>query len=110
MQVVVDNVIPIPVPPNADMILASAAGGVFSMDAATQYLSMFAAQKEQLTSCFMMKMIQDEAVKKAKANMDMKQHKLTKENLRKNKIGIEKDKMKKSPQNERYMEALPKSK
>ena len=69
MQVVVNNVILIPAapaPPNADMILVSAAGGVFSIDAETQYLTMTTAQKEQLTSCFMMKMIQDKAINKAK--------------------------------------------
>ena len=104
---------PVPALPaqlNADMILALAAKGMFSVEAANQYLTMTPAQKERLTSCFMMKMIQDKAIMKAKQEIAMKQQKLTKEKLRKNKFRMEKDKMKKSPHNQRYMKTLLKLK
>ena len=39
------------------MISASAPAGMFSMKDATQYLMMTAAQKDQLTFCFIKKML-----------------------------------------------------
>ena len=58
----------------------------------------------------MKKMLQDEAVWKAQEEASYKQNQLTKQNLRKNKIRIEKDKMKRSPHNQRYLETLLKLK
>ena len=58
----------------------------------------------------MKKMLQDEAVWKAQEEASYKQNQLTNENLRKNEIRIEKDKMKRSPHNQRYLETLLKLK
>ena len=69
-----------------------------------------AAQQNQFTANFIKKMLQDEASRKAQEESLYKQKQLTKENLRKNKIWIEKDKMKRSPHSQRYLETLLKLK
>ena len=64
--------------------MASAAGGMFSINAANQFVNLSAAQKNKFTSCFIRKMIQDKALRKAHEEALYKQNQLTKENLRKN--------------------------
>ena len=64
-----------PIPqPNAEMIMASAAGGMFSIEAANQYVDLTAAQQNLFTACFMKKMLQDEAVWKAQEEASYKQN------------------------------------
>ena len=42
--------------PNAEMIKASAAGGMFSLQSADQLINLTAAQQNQFTACFIKKM------------------------------------------------------
>ena len=67
---------------NAEMIMAFAAGRMFSIEAANQFLNLSAAHQNQFTACFIKKMLQDEAIKKAQEEASFKQKKLTKTNLR----------------------------
>ena len=50
---------------NAVMIMASAAGEMFSLQAPDQFVSSTAEQQCQFTACFIKKMLQDEAIRKA---------------------------------------------
>ena len=50
---------------NSEMIMASAAGGMFSIEAANQFVNLSAAQQNQFTACFIKKMLQDETIRKA---------------------------------------------
>ena len=81
-------------PENADMIIASAAGGMFSLQAVDQFVTLTAEPRSQFTACFIKKMLQDEAIKKAQEDVAAKHNQLTKDNLRKNEIRLQKDKMK----------------
>ena len=76
--------VPQAVPLNPDMIMASAAGGMFLFQAADQYVTLTEEQGNTFTACFFKKMLHDEAVRKAKEEAEAKQHQLTKDNLRKN--------------------------
>ena len=55
-------------------------------------------------------MLKDDDIRKGQEEVTLKQHQITKENLRQNKIKIQNDKMKKSPHNQRYMDTLLKLK
>ena len=81
------------------MMMASAAGGIFSLQAADQFVDLIAAEWTQFTACFIKSMLQDDAIRKAQEEAALKQHQIRKENLRKNEIRIQKDKMKISPHN-----------
>ena len=76
--------VPQAVPLNPDMIMASATGGMFSFQAAKQYVTLIDEQRKTFTACFFKKMLHDEALRKAKEEAEAKQHQLTKDNLRKN--------------------------
>ena len=72
------------VPLNSDIIMVSAAGGMFSFQAAHQYVTLMDGQRKTFNACFIKKMLHDEAVRKAQEEVAAKQHQLMKENLRKN--------------------------
>ena len=46
--------------------MASAASGMFSIEAANQYVNLTSAQQNQFTVCFMKKMLQDKAIRKVR--------------------------------------------
>ena len=91
-------------------MLVLAPAGEFSTKAGEQYPNIEPVHKDQLASYFMMKLLQDKALKKAQDEAQLKQQELTKTNLRKNNICIEKEKLKKSALNQRYVENLLKLK
>ena len=90
--------------------MASAAGGMFLFQTTDQYVTLTDKQRKTFTACFFKKMLHDEALRKAKEEAEAKQHQLSKDNLRKNKIRIHKDKMKKSLHNQRVIQVLLKLK
>ena len=69
---------------NAEMIVTLEAGGMFSLQAADQFINLTVAQQNLFTACFIKKMLQDKAIRKAQEEAAFKQNQLTKENLRKN--------------------------
>ena len=64
---------------NAEFIMASAVGGMFSIKAANQFVNLSAAQKKKFTACSIRKIIQDEALRKDHEEASYKQNQLTKE-------------------------------
>ena len=64
--------VPQAVPLNPDMIMASAAGGMFLFQATDQYITLTEEQRNTFTACFFKKMLHNEVVRKAKKEAEAK--------------------------------------
>ena len=87
--------VPLVAPLSPDSIMASAQGGSFLLQSAEQYVTLSEEQRKMFTAYFLKKMLQDLAHRKSKEEAEAKQYKAAKASMRKNELGIQKDKIKK---------------